>query len=79
MRSQIAILTDSTSKSNSHIVIAIEEPTANGSLDIDNLPEYLSEEELDEFLLQNGVFDKLLSQLERTPRSTDWEAELNEL
>jgi hypothetical protein len=45
----------------------------------EGLPEDMTEEELEAFLLQNGVFDKLLSQLEQVPASKNWEAELDEL
>jgi hypothetical protein len=36
-------------------------------------------ETVDEFMVRNGVFDKLLSQLEDGSYTTDWKAELDEL
>jgi hypothetical protein len=44
-----------------------------------NVEEVLREESVDEFMVRKGVFDKLLSQIENTPRNTDWESELDEL
>jgi hypothetical protein len=59
--------------------IATSDLVSTGEWNIENLPEYLSEDELTELLIQYGIFDKLLLQIEQTPPSTDWEAELNEL
>jgi hypothetical protein len=36
-------------------------------------------ESVDEFMARTGVFDKLLSQIDNSTPSPDWEAELDEL
>jgi hypothetical protein len=36
-------------------------------------------ESVDEFMARNGVFDKLLAQIDEGPHRTDWEAQLDEL
>jgi len=43
------------------------------------IPEFMSEEEFEAFLVQSGVIDELLSQLSATPRNRNWEDELDEL
>ena len=80
MRSQFAFLTHTTTQSNSVTkVVTVSESATQAGLHLDQLPANFSEEEFDEFLVEHGVFDKLLSQLDQTLRSTDWEAELDEL
>jgi hypothetical protein len=36
-------------------------------------------ESVDEFMARNGIFDKLLSQIDKGPHRTDWETQLDEL
>lgn len=59
----------------------ISDIKADGDATISNhaFVESFSEDELDEFMIRDGVFDKMLSQLEQTPPNTNWEAELDEL
>ena len=45
----------------------------------DDSVEVHAEESIDEFMVRNGVFEKLLSQIDNSPQATDWEAELDEL
>jgi hypothetical protein len=45
----------------------------------DVLPAELTEEQLDAFLLQTGVMDKLLARMKDVPPSPDWQAELDKL
>lgn len=45
----------------------------------DQIAEFFTEDELEEFLVHNGVFEQILLQLPQTPPSPDWEAELDEL
>jgi hypothetical protein len=52
-------------------------PEAN-MLNLDELPEYLSEEELDEFLVKSGILDKLLAQIKGSKPSRNWQDELDE-
>lgn len=40
---------------------------------------HMTEDEFDAFLVENGVLDKLLSQMKATSPSRNWEDELNEL
>lgn len=56
-----------------HIEGPVNEPT------YDELPEYMTEKELDRFLAASGVIDKLLSRINTIPPSPNWKAELDEL
>jgi len=58
----------------SYIQVPVQEPKSQATL-----PSYMTEEQLEAFLIENGIFDKLVSQLKQTPSSQNWEDELDEL
>jgi hypothetical protein len=49
------------------------------NIDIEALPDYLTEEELDELLVKSGALDKMLAQIKDSKPSKNWQDELDEL
>lgn len=61
------------------VTFAAEESSKSTKMPHFKVPDTLSEEALDKFLVESGAIDRLISQLSAAPRNPNWEAELDEL